>query len=273
MIDVYTWESNCKASRWRRRRDHPPSLACLSPFGLRPHRAGGEAARLCFARTGPRPFRAAPACIPCGQSDGHGPSAGGWRPQAHPSLLHSAYLNERFPDPPLGRTNPQARYHVQKRGKYVETHIAPHLAILRWAKRIPSITRDFDRLTPERRALWEQAAAGFSADDVAASREALCRAASRIAGSRAGAVAGGAGPQLADSAVFPHVEQFPALALELFSGRGGVALPRRPTASGAECGRRDRAGADDGARERPLGLNKNKNNAARRHRRPQGGMG
>lgn len=70
---------------------------------------------------------------------------------------------------------------MQKRGKYVETHIAPHLAIVRWAKRIPSITRDFDRLTPERRALWEQAAAGFSADDVAASREALCRAASRIA--------------------------------------------------------------------------------------------
>ena len=94
------------------------------------------------------------------------------------------YLDERFPEPALGGADPQVRYQVQKWGKYVETHIAPHLAIVRWAERGGPLEQHrqqgFDRLPPERRALWQQAAAGFSAEEVSASREALARAAQRL---------------------------------------------------------------------------------------------
>ncbi len=130
------------------------------------------------------------------------------------------YLDERFPEPALGGADPQVRYQVQKWGKYVETHIAPHLAIVRWAERGGPLEQHrqqgFDRLPPERRALWQQAAAGFSAEEVSASRQALARAAQRLAQDlEHGPWLAGADYTLADAAVFPHVEQFPALGIEL----------------------------------------------------------
>lgn len=131
------------------------------------------------------------------------------------------YLDERYPDPPLGGADPRARYAVQKWGKYAETHIAPNLAILAWAThgRPPDARAvgGFDRLPPERRALWEQAAAGFGESEIEAARAALDKAALRIAedlAEGAGWLAGNAW-SLADIAVFPHVARFASLGLAL----------------------------------------------------------
>jgi len=131
------------------------------------------------------------------------------------------YLDERYPDPPLGGADPQARYTVQKWGKYVETHIAPNLAIVDWALRgqTPDDTAraGFERLPSERRALWEQAVTGFPAEDVQTARAALAKAADRIAEDLAGTgwLAGDAW-SLADIIVFPHAARFASL---------GVAVP------------------------------------------------
>lgn len=130
------------------------------------------------------------------------------------------YLDELYPDPPLAGADPQTRYAVRKWGKYVETHIAPHLAIVRWAERGGQLDEQrragFDRLTPERRPLWKKAAAGFDAEEVSVSRKALHRAVARIEQDlERGPWLAGADYTLADAAVFPHVQQFAALGIEL----------------------------------------------------------
>lgn len=131
------------------------------------------------------------------------------------------YLDERYPDPPLGGADPQARYTVQKWGKYVETHIAPNLAIVDWALRgqVPedAARAGFERLPPERRALWGQALEGFPAGDIETARAALAKAADRIAEDLTGTgwLAGGAW-SLADIIVFPHAARFASL---------GIAVP------------------------------------------------
>jgi glutathione S-transferase len=150
------------------------------------------------------------------------------------------YLNEAYPKPPLGGGDPRARYQVHKWGKYVETHIAPHLGIVRWATLggpvAPDHSSSFARLPHERRALWERAADGFSTDQVAASRATLLAAADRLAGDLAeGEWLAGAAFTLADIAVFPHVRQFAALGIPLpqsvqdwcdrFSQRDSAAAP------------------------------------------------
>lgn len=130
------------------------------------------------------------------------------------------YLDERYPDPPLGGADPEARYTVQKWGKYVETHIAPNLAIVDWAMRgqapDEAARAGFERLPPERRALWAQALQGFSAEEVQAARAALAKAADRIAEDLAstGWLAGD-GWSLADIIVFPHAARFAALGLSV----------------------------------------------------------
>jgi glutathione S-transferase len=130
------------------------------------------------------------------------------------------YLDERFPSPALGGSTPQARYAVQKWGKYVETHIAPNLAILAWAKRgrLPAeAAAGLERLTPERRALWQQAAQGFATDEVEAAQAALVKAAERIAADLADAPwLAGENYSLADIAVFPHAARLAGL---------GIAVP------------------------------------------------
>jgi glutathione S-transferase len=128
------------------------------------------------------------------------------------------YLDERYPEPPLGGADPQARYTVQKWGKYVETHIAPNLAIVDWDMRgrVPGATERarLAALAPERQALWAQALNGFSADEVQAARGALARAAGRIAEDLAGQDwLAGADWSLADIIVFPHAARFASLGL------------------------------------------------------------
>ncbi len=127
------------------------------------------------------------------------------------------YLDETFPEPPLGGGDPAARYAVHKWGKYVETHIAPNLAIARWAQLGGVADARPDRLTPERAALWRQALAGYAEDQVADARKALEKAANRVAqdAAQGGWLAGGA-YSIADIAAYPHLAQFAAL---------GIALP------------------------------------------------
>lgn len=133
------------------------------------------------------------------------------------------YLDEASRAPSLGGENPQARYAVHKWGKYVETHIAPNLAIARWAlmggDRGAGAVPGLDRLPPERAALWRQALAGFSEDQVASACQALEKAAARVAQDAAatGWLAG-ADYSVADIAAYPHLAQFAALGIALPAG-------------------------------------------------------
>jgi glutathione S-transferase len=130
------------------------------------------------------------------------------------------YLDESHPRPALGGADPGSRYAVQKWGKYVETHIAPNLAIVRWARfALPvdeGAKQALARLTPERRALWQRALDGFPEEEVNASRAALERAAGRVARDlESDPWLAGPVYSLADIAVYPHLAQFAALDVEL----------------------------------------------------------
>lgn len=124
------------------------------------------------------------------------------------------WLDETYPDPPLGGADPRARYAVHKWGKYLETHVAPNLAIWRWAQtgeRAPAIAA-LARLAPERRGLWQRAAAGFEAEEVERAGAALEKAAARMAADLAqGDWLAGSDYTLADIALYPHVVQFAVL--------------------------------------------------------------
>lgn len=131
------------------------------------------------------------------------------------------YLEETHPAPQLGGGDPRERYLVQKWGKYVETHIAPELAVVRWARldgNVPDAARDgLERLPTERRTLWQRAGEGFGADRLAAATDALAAAGRRLAADleqREWLAADRF--TLADITVFPHVAQFGAL---------GIAVP------------------------------------------------
>jgi glutathione S-transferase len=132
------------------------------------------------------------------------------------------YLNDRYPEPQLGGATPQERYAVQRWGKYVESHIAPNLAIVNWAKHGDGLgdaaRAGFDRLPPERKALWNKAVAGFSDDEVAAAAGVLARAAGLLSDTLVrGLWLAGDAYSLADIAVFPHVARFASLGLPVSS--------------------------------------------------------
>jgi glutathione S-transferase len=134
------------------------------------------------------------------------------------SFLILEYLDELHADPPLGGNDPRQRYTVRKWGKYVETHIAPHLAIARWAAlngRVPdSAVTGFANLLPARSNLWLRARQGFDREQLATSTQAMLGAGTRLAADLTGHewLAGDAFT-LADIAVYPHVAQFAALGL------------------------------------------------------------
>lgn len=134
------------------------------------------------------------------------------------TFLVLEYLEDKHPEPPLIGDNPRRRYIARKWGKYVETHIAPHLAITRWAAlhgRVPDeAVAGFANLLTARCALWLQAKQGFSREQLAASTQAMLTAGSRLAADLAGNQwLAGDRFTLADIAVYPHVAQFSALGL------------------------------------------------------------
>jgi glutathione S-transferase len=130
------------------------------------------------------------------------------------SFFMLLWLDEAYPEPPLGGADPRARYRVHKWGKYLETHVAPSLAIWRWAhvgRRAPAAPA-LARLAPARRALWQRAAAGFEAEEVERARAALDLAARRMADDlSAGDWLAGNEYTLADIALYPHAVQLGAL--------------------------------------------------------------
>ena len=128
------------------------------------------------------------------------------------------FLEETYPAPPLAGRDPAARDRVRDWGRYVETHIAPNLATVRWQAlggKVPEAAREaIERLPPGRRDLWLQAAAGFAPERLAQAAQALLAAGKRIAAElEAGAWLAGDAFTLADIAAFPHLHQFSALGL------------------------------------------------------------
>lgn len=106
-------------------------------------------------------------------------------------------------------------------GKYVEAHIAPNLALLRWSGGQEAATVPppgaRERLPEERRALWNHAARGFEQGEIATARQALERAAERIAAGLADSLwLAGDNFMLADIAVYLHVARL---------ADAGIALP------------------------------------------------
>lgn len=123
------------------------------------------------------------------------------------------YLDERYPDPPLMPDSAKARYTAEKWGKYVETHIAPNLAIIGWSghgtKPDPA---GLARLTPERQWLWQQASNGFSEEIIETARAAIEKAIARVAEElEAGPWLTGAIYSVADIAAYPHIARARAL--------------------------------------------------------------
>jgi glutathione S-transferase len=134
------------------------------------------------------------------------------------TFLILEYLEDTHPQPPLIGKDPRQRYIARKWGKYVETHIAPHLAIARWAAlhgRVPDeAVSGLANLLSARCALWLQAKQGFGREQLAASAQAMLTAASRLAADLAGNDwLAGDRFTLADIAVYPHVAQFSALGM------------------------------------------------------------
>jgi glutathione S-transferase len=134
------------------------------------------------------------------------------------TFLILEYLEDTHADPPLAGKDSRQRYLARKWGKYVETHIAPHLAIARWAAlhgRVPDgAVADLAGLHTARCALWLRARKGFDQEQLAASTQAMLTAADRLAADLAGnAWLAGDRFTLADIAVYPHVAQFGALGL------------------------------------------------------------
>ncbi|MXO59717.1 hypothetical protein GRI89_09215 [Altererythrobacter salegens] len=128
------------------------------------------------------------------------------------------YLDEVHPGTVLAGGDPRERYLASKWGKYVETHIASHLAIARWAAlkgKVPGHARaGLERLLPERAQLWQRAMEGFGPEQLAVSTNALVKAGDRLADDLAGNEwLCGDTFTIGDIAVFPHLFQFAMLGI------------------------------------------------------------
>jgi glutathione S-transferase len=130
------------------------------------------------------------------------------------------YLDERFPDPPLGGFDPRSRYAAQKWGKYVETHLAPNLAVAGWplsgAKAGAAAQKGFERLPAERRLLWQRACDGFSDTEIEAAHAAVAKAIDRVGEELADRRwLAGVDYGVADIIAFPHVGRCRKLGFEI----------------------------------------------------------
>ena len=134
------------------------------------------------------------------------------------TFLILEYLDDTHPDPPLLGDDPRQRYLARKWGKYVETHIASHLAIARWAALHGKVTEEavpgLANLHTARCELWLRARSGFDNDQLAVSAQALRLAAERVAADLVGRDwLAGDRFTYADIAVYPHLAQFGAFGL------------------------------------------------------------
>jgi glutathione S-transferase len=128
------------------------------------------------------------------------------------------WLDEAHPNPPLGGEDAETRRKVHEWGEYLETDIAPNLAIWRWVQLGGEAPPEelLVRLPPERQALWRRAAVGFSAAETEGARMALVTALDRMAAdiAQGGWLAGG-NYSLADIAAYPHIAQLAELGIEV----------------------------------------------------------
>lgn len=136
------------------------------------------------------------------------------------SFAQMLFLDEAFSGRSLAGADEPARQRVREWGAFVDGHIAPHLAVVRWQAlggKVPSSALGgIERLPSGRRDLWREAAAGFGAERLAQAAQALLAAGRRLAAAlEHDAWLAGAEFTLADIAVFPHLAQFPALGLSL----------------------------------------------------------
>jgi len=136
------------------------------------------------------------------------------------SFAQALFLDEAFPDTSLTGADPQARERVRDWAAFVESDLAPSLAVVRWQAlggKVPAAAlAGIERLPPARRELWRQAAAGFGAERLGAAARSLLAAGQRVAaGLEHHAWLAGGDFTWADIALFPHLAQFPALGLAL----------------------------------------------------------
>jgi glutathione S-transferase len=132
------------------------------------------------------------------------------------SFAQLLWLDEAYPATPLA--DETARGRILGWGAFVDTQLAPNLAIVRWqalgGRVPPSALAGIDRLPPERRDLWRDAAAGFAAERVERAAQALLAAGKQLADAlEEDPWLAGAEFTVADIAVFPHLAQFPVLGL------------------------------------------------------------
>ena len=134
------------------------------------------------------------------------------------SFSQLLWLDETYPAVSLGGAGESDQGRILEWGAFVDTQLAPNLAIVRWqalgGRVPPSALAGIERLPPERRDLWREAAAGFAAERVERAAQALLAAGKQLAAARqADTWLAGAEFTPADIAVFPHLAQFPVLGL------------------------------------------------------------
>jgi len=136
------------------------------------------------------------------------------------SFAQMRFIEEAAPEPLLAGADEATRGRVRGWEAFVDTELAPNLAVIRWQAlggRIPpSALAGLERLPPERKALWHEAAAGFAPARLERAAQSLLAAGRRLADAlERDSWLAGEDFTFADIAVFPHVAQFPALGLPL----------------------------------------------------------
>lgn len=134
------------------------------------------------------------------------------------SFAQMRFIDEAVSEPSLAGSDEAIRERVREWAAFVDTELAPNLAIIRWQAlggRIPpSALAGLERLPWERKKLWLEAAAGFAPERLKRAAQSLLTVGRLLAEAlEADPWLAGGEFTLADIAAFPHVAQFPALGL------------------------------------------------------------